>query len=145
MLYPKPCYNEMCYKEVEAYVLKYLLIKRAWSDCVNAQCPVWFRPLLPVYDIRVLFLVLHIKWEAASENLPTEMCAQWRLKSAYTLMQSDQSSLSIQNAPSDDSDQTAQMHRLNWIFPGCTCQGMLSDTAAQMLLLFLWFSFYMFD
>ena len=29
--------------------------------------------------------------------------------------------LCIQNAPSEDSDQTARMRRLIWIFAGCTC------------------------
>ena len=30
-------------------------------------------------------------------------------------------SLTIRNAPSEDSDQTARMRRLIWIFAGCTC------------------------
>ena len=57
------------------------------------------------------------------------MCIQCRLKSACTSVQSDQSllpmwrniaSLAIQNAPSEDSDQTAQMCRLLWILVGHT-------------------------
>ena len=58
------------------------------------------------------------------------MCAQRRLRSACASAQSDQSSLSawrnfaslaIQNPPSEDSDQTAQMRRLIWIFSVRTC------------------------
>ena len=58
------------------------------------------------------------------------MCAQRRLKSACTSAQSDRSrlcpqeetaSLAIQNAPSEDSDQTSRMRRLIGIFAGRTC------------------------
>ena len=64
------------------------------------------------------------------ENVRSDMCAQRRLKSACAFAQSDQSSLSawrnfaslaIQNASSEDSDQTARMRRLIWIFAGRTC------------------------
>ena len=56
--------------------------------------------------------------------------AQWILKSAWTYAQSDDQSLLstwktlspfIQNVPSEDSNQTVQMHRLIWIFSGHTC------------------------
>ena len=58
-------------------------------------------------------------WTATWENIPFDMCAQ-----------SDQSlccpngkhfaSLAIQNAHGEDSDQTARMRRLIWIFAGRT-------------------------
>ena len=63
------------------------------------------------------------------ENIPFYMCAQRRLKSICTITQSDKTSLSvwknvaglaIQNAPSEDSDQTARMRKLIWIFAGRT-------------------------
>ena len=59
------------------------------------------------------------------------MCAQRKLKSAYVSLQSDQSrrcphedifaSNAIRNARSEDSDQTARMRRLIWIFSWRTC------------------------
>ena len=59
------------------------------------------------------------------------MCTQWILNSACTSAQFGQSllcphkknfaKLAIQNAPRGDSDQTTQMSRLIWIFPGRTC------------------------
>ena len=63
-------------------------------------------------------------WVATYENVSSGTWAQ----SACTSTQCNQSSLSawrnfdflaIQNVPSEDSDQTAQMHRLIWIFAGC--------------------------
>ena len=68
------------------------------------------------------------KWAALVDNVLSNMCAQLKLKSACASAQSDQSlccphekkiaSSTIQNAPSDDSDQTARMRRLIWIFTG---------------------------
>ena len=41
VLYPKPCYNEPCYKEVELYLLfvhkiQELCRMQRWTDCINA-------------------------------------------------------------------------------------------------------------
>ena len=64
-----------------------------------------------------------------SESLPSDMCAQRRLKSACASVQSDQSSfsakrnfasLAIQSASSENSDQTVPMRRLVWLFTGRT-------------------------
>ena len=59
---------------------------------------------------------------------PTEwVCAQWRLRSAWASLQSDQSSLCAQwvakdpsflHADNEDSYQTGQMPRLVWVFAG---------------------------
>ena len=63
------------------------------------------------------------------ENVPSDMCAQRRLKSACGSVQFDQSSLSpetlhllaIQTAASEDSNQIVRMRMLIWIFAGRTC------------------------
>ena len=64
-------------------------------------------------------------------NIPCDMCAQRRLKSASTsnlfsvikvfTFHMNFASLAIQNVPSEDSDQTVQMHSLIRIFSGHTC------------------------
>ena len=68
-------------------------------------------------------------WASTSKKVPSDMCAQRALKPACASMQSDQSlhcpldktaSLTIQNTSSKDSDQTARMRRLIWIFAGRT-------------------------
>ena len=41
-------------------------------------------------------------------------------------------SLAIQNAPSDDSDQTVRMRRLIWIFAGQICKKVLSRAVIYM-------------
>ena len=67
---------------------------------------------------------------AAWENVLSDICAQRRLKSACASAHSDQSLRCphketlhpwLFNAPSEDSDQTARMRRLIWIFAGRTC------------------------
>ena len=66
------------------------------------------------------FLHLHgMKfWAATSENVPSDMCAQRRLKSIFASAQSSLPAwrifafLAIQNAPSQDSDKIARMRRL---------------------------------
>ena len=67
--------------------------------------------------------------------------AQQTLKLAHASAQSHQSrlttwkhfaSLVIYNAPSEDSDQTAQMPMLNWIFTGHTSEGTFSHIAAHL-------------
>ena len=65
------------------------------------------------------------------EKVPSAMCAQRRLKSSCAAARClfgsllsawrNFASLAIQNAPSEDSDQTARMCRLIWIFAGRTC------------------------
>ena len=62
---------------------------------------------------------------------PTQwLCAQRSLRSAWASAQSDQSSLCAQweatnpislHAGNEDSDQTGQMLRQNWVFAGSTC------------------------
>ena len=68
------------------------------------------------------------------ENVPSYMCVQQALYWACPAAQFDQSSLStwrsfaslaIQNAPSEDTDQTAWMRRLIRIFAGQTYQNVL--------------------
>ena len=44
-------------------------------------------------------------------------------------------SLAIQNAPSEDSDQTARMRRLIWIFTKRTSEGTFSDVASHLIIL----------
>ena len=64
-----------------------------------------------------------------SETVPSDMYAQRRFKSACASAQSDQSlssyrkfaSLAIQNASSEDSDQTTQMHKVILISTERTC------------------------
>ena len=70
------------------------------------------------------------KWAATWESVHSEMCAERRFKSACASAQFDQSPccpheeflhpFAIQNAPSEDSDQTAHLRSLIWIFAGCT-------------------------
>ena len=64
-----------------------------------------------------------------SENIPSDLCAQRRLRSACGFSQSDQNSWRILDrqggkvslhANNEDSDQSARMHRL--ISVGRTCQ-----------------------
>ena len=70
------------------------------------------------------------------------LCSKRGLKSACASAQSDKSSFSawrnvacmaIQNAPREDSDQTARMRRLIWIFSGCTCPKVLFQTLSLLL------------
>ena len=71
-------------------------------------------------------------WTATWENIPSGICAQRTLRSACLSAQSDQGLacpheetmhlLLSKNAPSEDSDQTARMRSLVWIFTGCTCR-----------------------
>ena len=69
------------------------------------------------------------------------MYAKRRLKSACAFVQSHQSSLSawwnfaslaIQNTPSEDSDQTAQMCMLIWIFAGHMSESRFSNVVAHL-------------
>ena len=80
-------------------------------------------------------------WVTTWENLPSDVLTM-KTVSACASWQPDQSSLSswrnftsmtIQNASSEDSDQTAQMRRLIWIFAGCTCWKVHS-----LMLLLIW-------
>ena len=71
-----------------------------------------------------------IIWAASWQNQQNGMCAQRRLRSAWTSAQSDQSlhcphkeslgSLATQWVHSEDSDQTGRMPRLIWVFAGRT-------------------------
>ena len=86
-------------------------------------------------------------WAATWKNVPSDMCAQERLKSAYASMLhvSDHSSLSarkktvslaMQNAPSEDSDQTAQANlklHLAHVY-----EGTFSDVALVCLCCLCW-------
>ena len=64
-------------------------------------------------------------WAAMWETVLYNMFSQWSLKSVCASLQSDHSLCSlhdaIQNAPSEDSDQTMQMRMLIWIFTECKC------------------------
>ena len=75
-------------------------------------------------------LLIHNIWAIARQNQQNDLCAQWRLESAWASTQSYQSSLSAWKklgslathwAHSEDSDQTGQMHRLIWVFTGHSC------------------------
>ena len=62
------------------------------------------------------------------KNVPSNMCAQQRLKKKGLLIRVFVVRLNkfcflraIRKAPSEDSDQTARMRRLIWIFAWCTC------------------------
>ena len=82
--------------------------------------------------------------EPQHEKMHLLVCVPREDKSNWASAQSDQSSLAtwrnfaslaIQNAPCDDSDQTAWM-RLIWIFAGCTC--------LKVCFLILWLIWYCF-
>ena len=71
-----------------------------------------------------------IEWVQV-RNVPSDMFAQRRFKSVCTFVQWSESSLhawrnfadlAIQNAPSEDSDQTERMRSLIWILTRRTCQ-----------------------
>ena len=75
----------------------------------------------------VLYYIASI-W--AWENVPSDMCAQRRLRSACAFAQSDLSLRCsheeilnpwIQDASSEDSEQTARMRRQIWIFAWRSC------------------------
>ena len=71
-----------------------------------------------------------------NKNVPSDMCAVLSLKSASASAQSDQSLRfgATQNAPSKDSDQTAQMRSLIRIFAWRTCPKVrLYDVAAEII------------
>ena len=60
-----------------------------------------------------LFFVRY-KWDATWENVPADMCAYQRLKSACASCASC-ASLAFQNVPIEDSYQTVWIRRLMWI------------------------------
>ena len=77
------------------------------------------RPSLSAYK-----LICAATWE----NVPSDVCAQRRLKPAchslirvFVVCMKTVASLPIRSAPSENSDQTARRHRLFWIFAGRTC------------------------
>ena len=92
--------------------------------------------------------VSRTSYAAMWENVPTDMPAQRRLKSACPFSQSDQSSmpswsnlasLAIQNAPSEDSDQTAHARsdlNLHWVH----VWRYISDVVAQSFIYFFCFA-----
>ena len=55
----------------------------------------------------------------------------WSQSSSFTWR--NFASLAIQNAPSEDSDQTALMRRMIWIYAEQTSQGAFSDDAVQIM------------
>ena len=70
-----------------------------------------------------LLLIWNV-WAKTWENVPFDVCTQRRLTSACASAQSDQSIRCPHEEtlqPSADSDQTARMCRLIWIFAGRTC------------------------
>ena len=83
----------------------------------------------------VMFFIIHAftlsgNWATSWQNQQTDLCAQWRLRSAWASAQSDQSLrcpheetlgyyISSHWAHSEDSVQTGRMSRLIWVFaPG---------------------------
>ena len=92
------------------------------------------------------------KWAASWWNQQNGMCAQQRLRSAWTYAQSDQSSLSAWRklgslathwAQSEDSDQTGRMPRLIWVFPGRTVIFLVSSWGGSNGFLNEWMVFWM--
>ena len=68
------------------------------------------------------------------------MCAQQRLKSDCAVWSESSlsawrifASLAIQNAPSEDSDQTARMRSLIWIRRAHMSEGMFPDVAVHQV------------
>ena len=68
-------------------------------------------------------------WTGAGQTQQNDLCAQWRLRSAWASPQSDQSLLSalwvakdqnLLQADSEDSDQPGHPPRLIWVFAGRT-------------------------
>ena len=51
-----------------------------------------------------------MKWVATSENVPSDMCAEWRLRSAWAFAQSNQ-----------NLNWTARIRKLIWFFVGRIC------------------------
>ena len=66
-------------------------------------------------------IVIHLNldesvlWAAAWPNQQNDLCAQWRLRSAWTSTQSDQSL----HCPHEKA--WVLSYRLIWVFAGCTC------------------------
>ena len=58
-------------------------------------------------------------------------------ESSLTAWRND-ASLDIQNTPSEESDQTAWMHRLIWVFVGTIVQSTFCHVLAQMFMAFCW-------
>ena len=76
-------------------------------------------------------------------NVPSDICTQRTLKLACAFAQTHQNLRSphedsaIQNAPSEDSDQTERMRSLIWIFAGRTSEGTFADVAALLVVVLL--------
>ena len=80
-------------------------------------------------DIAEVIPYYFLNWAASWQNQQNGMCAQRRLRSAWTSAQFDQSSLSAWRkleswttlwVHSEDSDQTGRMPRVIWVFAGRT-------------------------
>ena len=94
------------------------------------------------YPFRFRFTFTSI-WPATWQNEPSDLCSRRRPKSAYWSALSGQFSLSawrkfastaIQNAPCLDSDKTARMRRLIWIFAWLTCPKVRSRCPHEKIL-----------
>ena len=125
--------NRRCFKFVYplGWLHSHICMSSAKLETVGLHviiCAVRSEPHGPVYRIHRIMCNVSI-WATTTENVPSDMCAQLRLKSAGTSAQSGFTlfvwrnlvSLAFRNAPSEDSDHTAPTHRLIWIFTGCTC------------------------
>ena len=120
-------FHWITWRSSEKFVYKgtsYLL----WSPlCQISTC---LRLNWLVLSTKVLCHCYHL-WAIKPESIPSDMCAQRRLKLACASAQANQSlrcpheenfaSIASQNAPSEDSDQTGRMHRLILIFAERAC------------------------
>ena len=61
MLYPKPCYNEPCYKEVEVYIgaffnQKYEIFSIFWKRKQNKKNTLWYSLVLLMSTHKYVFM-----------------------------------------------------------------------------------------
>ena len=119
------------------YSPSYSTVARTTNDLImQCECAGWSSHLLIIYMIRLFpsspmsFALQRKKTRKRPKYLrtcpprppspsPTKTQIAW---SEYPLSAwRNLASLAVQNAPSEDSDQTARMRRLIWIFAGRTC------------------------
>ena len=131
--------NQFTYIRRNDYTRKYLLTtctSSIWSSLsydykfnsfeINFPC---MELLTRSSQIRYKDIWCNRHYESQREKVYLLTCKPKRLKSACACAQSDQylaawrnhASLAIQNAHSEDSDQTVRTNKLIWIFAGRTC------------------------
>ena len=90
---------------------------------------IWYVNLTKRYFVLNIYSLFYILCVATSESVLSDMCAQWRFRSVCAVWpESSMGALwtdknaKFLHADNKDSDQTAQMRRLIWVFVGCTCR-----------------------